>query len=59
MIEKDFGQERFLSQKPDEVFSNPNISAKSVMIGITQDEMTYLVPSMFANIHEHFNVYSI
>ncbi|XP_070498722.1 carboxylic ester hydrolase-like [Chironomus tepperi] len=44
VIEKDFGQERFFTKSPDEVFSNPKLSPKSVMIGITQDEMAYLVP---------------
>ena len=49
VIEKDFGQERFLSKNPDEVFSDPKISPKAVMIGITEDEMTYMVPSMMQN----------
>ena len=44
VIEKDFGQERFLSQHPDEVFKDPKVPKKPVMIGITEDEMTYYVP---------------
>ena len=43
VIEKDFGQERFLSQHPDEVFKDPKVPKKPVMIGITEDEMTYYV----------------
>ncbi|CAG9806196.1 unnamed protein product [Chironomus riparius] len=63
VIEKDFGQERFLSKSPDEVFSDPKISPKAVMIGITEDEMSYMVPTFLRDekalkkLNEHTNSY--
>lgn len=45
MIEKDFGQERFFTKHPAEVFSDPKTAPKvQVMAGMTEEEMTYMVP---------------
>lgn len=48
VIENDFGQERFFSEHPLKVFADsekiPNVQ---VMIGVTDHEMFYIVPSEF------------
>jgi hypothetical protein len=46
VIENDFQQERFFSEHPLEVFADPERVAKvQVMVGITEHEMFYPVPS--------------
>jgi hypothetical protein len=44
VIEGDYGQERFLTRNPIEVFSNPiNITKVQLLTGITEHEMFYIV----------------
>lgn len=37
-LEKDFGQEIFLSQQPNELYRAGNFSKVNVLVGITADE---------------------
>lgn len=46
VIENDFGQDRFLTENPINIFSNASrIPDVELMIGMTEHEMFYGVPS--------------
>lgn len=49
MVEQDFGQERFLTDTPINLFKSGNFSTVPVMTGIVRDEFSSLAKSKFSN----------
>lgn len=46
VVEPDFGQERFLTDEPNVLFSNGNFSRVPVIVGITADEFISPIAGM-------------
>lgn len=44
VVEKDFGQERFLADEPNKLFASGDFSKVKVMVGVTADEFIMPVP---------------
>lgn len=40
VVEDDFGQERFFTDQPNNLFKNGNFAKVPVIVGITADEVT-------------------
>lgn len=49
VVEKDFGQDRFLTDEPSELFRKGNFNKVSVMVGRTTDEFTSFVPGTLSS----------
>lgn len=49
VVERDFGQERFLTDEPNTLLQSGNFSKVNVMVGITADEFISPVRSEFTS----------